>query len=265
MSFSTSPSPVIGVFDSGLGGLTVVKALACRAPGIPLVYFGDTARFPYGTKSAETIVRYSKENTAFLLKQGAEIIVVACNTASAVALNHLQAAFSVPVYGVIDPAAQKAVEMTKTGRIGVIGTRRTIKSKSYTKAIIGLLPEAQVTAVACPLLVSLIEEGCPSQEAQRLLLREYLRPMKRDCIDTLLLGCTHYPLMEEMIQEEMGADVSIVDPAKTCAALIAPTIPAEKGAASDYRFFASDDASRFKAIGEAFLGMKMGKVLTVSV
>ena len=264
MNISTENHPIIGVFDSGLGGLTVVKALSTMSPGIPLIYYGDTARFPYGTKSAETVIRYAIENTEFLIKQGAQIIVVACNTATAVALEQLQSRFSIPVYGVIDPAAKYAATISKTGNIGVIGTSRTIKTKSYTKAILKLLPNAHVTAVACPLLVSLIEEGSPSKEAERLLVHEYLLPLKKNNIDTLLLGCTHYPLLESLIREEMGPGVAIVDPAKTCAELIAASLPSQQTSSSSaYRFFASDDAGRFKDVGEAFLGMKMGKVGTV--
>lgn len=254
-------TPVIGIFDSGLGGLTVVKALRERSPDLSLVYFGDTARFPYGTKSAATIIRYAIENTSFLIDQGAQIIIVACNTATAVALPPLQSLFSIPIFGVIDPAARRAVEMTKTGNIGVIGTSRTIKTRSYTTAILSLLPQAHVTAVACPLLVSVIEDGSPSEEIKRLIIREYLRPLKRKNIDTLLLGCTHYPLVESLIREELGDRVTIVDPAQTCAEIIvAKHLYPNSTTPPSYRFFASDDAIRFRAIGEAFLGMKIGKV-----
>lgn len=258
--------PVIGVFDSGLGGLSVVKALSELSPGLSVVYFGDTARFPYGTKSAETIIRYACENTAFLLEQGAQEIIVACNTATATALDTLRQKFSVPIFGVIEPAAQKAVELTKTGRIGVIGTTRTIKTQSYTRSITSLLPTAHVTAVACPLLVSLVEEDCPSEEAKRLLIRSYLQPLKHAKIDTLLLGCTHYPLLGSIIQEEIGEEVVIVDPASSCANVVASSLAASPlTGPSEYRFFASDDASRFQDIGEAFLGIKISTVLTSRV
>ena len=220
MKEKASSTPVIGVFDSGIGGLTVVKALIEKTHSLSLVYLGDTARFPYGTKSAATIVRYAIENTSFLIDQGAQIIIVACNTATAVALPCLQSLFSIPVYGVIEPAALRAVKLTKNGNIGVIGTNRTIKTRSYTKAILRLLPEAQVTALACPLLVSLIEDGCPTVEIKKLIVREYLRPLLGKNIDTLLLGCTHYPLIESLIQEELGNAVTIVDPAKTCAEIV---------------------------------------------
>jgi glutamate racemase len=261
LGIKTNAPYVIGVFDSGLGGLTVVKALTEKSPELSLVYFGDTARFPYGTKSAETVIKYAIENTSFLLSQGAHAIVVACNTATAVALTRLQNLFSCPVYGVIEPAARRAVEETKTGSIGVIGTRRTIQTQSYTHAIHRLLPEARVTALACPLLVSLIEEGCPSEEIRRLVVREYLIPLKQQNIDTLLLGCTHYPLIQSLIQEEMGNSVAIVDPAQACAEVVAASLPQHRRASlSELRFFASDDTSRFKTVGEAFLGVQIEKV-----
>lgn len=259
---SISP-PIIGVFDSGLGGLTVVKALIEKAPELSLIYFGDTARFPYGTKSAETVVTYAVENTSFLIDQGATVIVVACNTATAVALPYLQSYFSVPVYGVIEPAAARAAAVTKSGQIGVIGTSRTIKSQSYTQAILRHLPKARVTALACPLLVSLIEDGAPSEDIKRLIVREYLRPLQHLSIDTLLLGCTHYPLIETAITEELGPDVAIVDPAQTCAEIVASTLSLHgyEDRQPTHQFFVSDDTARFTAVGEAFLGIPMGTVL----
>jgi glutamate racemase len=254
-------SPIIGIFDSGLGGLTVVKALIEKNPSLSLVYFGDTARFPYGTKSADTIIRYALENTSFLIEKGAQSIIIACNTATAVALPYLQSHFSIPIYGVIEPAAQRAVELSPTGHIGVIGTSRTIKTRSYTKTILTLRPDATVTARACPLLVSLIEEGAPSEEIKKLIVREYLLPLRQKKIDTLLLGCTHYPLVESLIKEELGPEVLIVDPAKTCAEIVSAKLPPQHNALPpSYQFFASDDTARFRAIGEAFLGMKIGKV-----
>ena len=250
--------PVVGVFDSGLGGLTVVKALLAQAPGLPIVYFGDTARFPYGNKSAETIVRYAHENARFLISQGAQVIVIACNTATATALSSLQNALPIPVFGVIEPASKEAVRRTSSGRIGVIATTRTIKTQSYTNAILRYLPEANVTAVACPLLVSMIEDGCPSDEAKRLVVREYLRPMKESRVDTLLLGCTHYPLIDSFIREEMGPQVAIIDSAQSCAALVATRFLLLRFLAQPrHRFFASDDTERFQAIGEGILGVKI--------
>jgi glutamate racemase len=254
----------IGIFDSGLGGLSVVKALSLQVQGTAFIYFGDTARFPYGTKSAETITKYSIENTKFLIDQGAKIIVVACNTATSVALPSLSSIFSIPIFGVIDSAAKKAASVTKNGRIGVIGTTRTIKTQSYKTAIQKLLPNASVTSVACPLLVSMIEEGCPSKEAERLVVQEYLRSIKKQNVDTLLLGCTHYPHMRDLLQEEMGDTVTIVDPAESVSEAVSAALPSQQiDKKNSFTFFASDDTSRFKKVGEAFLGMKMGPVKIV--
>ena len=250
--------PVVGVFDSGLGGLTVVKALLARSPGLPIVYFGDTARFPYGTKSAETIIKYAHENARFLIDQGAQVIVIACNTATATALSSLQNALPIPVFGVIEPASKEAARRTSSGRIGVIATTRTIKTQSYTNSILRYLPEANITAIACPLLVSMIEDDCPSDEAKRLVVREYLRPLKENRVDTLLLGCTHYPLLDPLIREEMGPQVAIIDSAQSCATLVAASLSTSSVSAHpQHRFFVSDDTERFQTIGESILGTKI--------
>lgn len=253
----------IGVFDSGLGGLSVIKALSQAIQGASFIYFGDTARFPYGTKSAETITRYSIENTQFLINQGAKAIVIACNTATSVALPYLCTQFSVPIFGVINPAAKKAISVTKNGSIGVIGTTRTIKTNSYKTALLKLLPQASIISVACPLLVSIIEEGCPSKDAERLIIREYLRPIKDNHIDTLLLGCTHYSHMRDLLQEELGNTVTIIDPAESCAEEVSAAFSPCHSKERQFRFFASDDQTRFKEAGETFLGMKMGSVKIV--
>lgn len=241
----------VGIFDSGLGGLSVVRAIAQRLPTLSLVYFGDTARFPYGTKSAEIVARYASENAAFLVAQGAGAIVIACNTATSVALTHLQKNCSVPVYGVIEPAAIQATRVSRFGRIGVIGTARTVATKSYSQAIHRIRPEASVTELATPLLVSAIEDGCPSEEILRLLVREYLRPLSH--VDTLLLGCTHYALIEPLIQDVVGNDVVIIDPALCCAEVMAQAMLCPSADKPTYTFFASDDPTRFKAVGEMFL------------
>lgn len=259
--------PVIGVYDSGVGGLTVMKSLAATLPGVSFVYFGDTARYPYGPKGEATITRYAIESTGFLLEQGADVVVVACNTATAVALERLHTSFSTPMIGVITPAAQEAVSVTKNGKIGVVGTTRTVKTKSHEIAIKSLLPDAQVVAVACPLFVPVVEEGCPNDLILRYLVKEYLAPLKQQQIDTLLLGCTHYPIIESAIREEMGPSVSIVDPADACALAVAAALPqsCRRGVARrSFQFFVSDDPERFALIGETFLGMKMGTVQCVS-
>lgn len=207
----------IGVFDSGIGGLTVVGALRRLLPDESIIYLGDTARVPYGGKSATTVQRYAREITAMLVREGAKAVIVACNTASAVALQSLQEAFEVPVSGVIFPGAQAAIAATRTGRIGVIGTRATIKSGAYEKALHSMNPEIRVISKPCPLLVPLIEEGwleCPVTDS---VIQHYLEPLLAEGVDTLVLGCTHYPLLRNAIARVAGDGVTLVDSAHNCA------------------------------------------------
>ena len=201
----------IGVFDSGIGGLTVLKALTAALPGEDFIYLGDTARLPYGTKSNEVIVRYSKENTGFLLAKGIKMLVVACNTSSAVALDAIASETMVPVIGVIEPGARAAAKASRIGKIGVIGTEATIASGAYTRAIQRLSPRAEIYTRACPLLVPLAEEGWTDNAVAELTVAHYLESLKQSGIDTLLLGCTHYPLLREMFAKILGARVKIVD------------------------------------------------------
>jgi len=221
-----SSSP-IGVFDSGIGGLTVVAALRRTLPSEKILYVGDTARVPYGGKSPETVTRYSKEIADVLVSEGAKMVVVACNTASALAVPSLSLSYPVPLVGVIEPGAAAAVLATRNGRIGVIGTKATVTSDAYGKAIRALNPEIIVTAVACPLLVPLIEEGLFEDEITRTMVRRYLEPLLRAGIDTLVLGCTHYPLLKRVIARICGKQVTLVDSAENCAlavrALLAPS------------------------------------------
>lgn len=212
----SSPSP-IGVFDSGIGGLTVVAALRELLPAESIFYIGDTARVPYGGKSRRTVERYSVEIGGLLLAEEAKIIVVACNTASALAVPRMQEIFNVPVQGVIAPGAEAAVRASRTRRIGVIGTRATISSGAYEHAIRRLDPAAGVFSAACPLLVPLIEEGLFEDPITDQVLARYLAPLLAESIDTLVLGCTHYPLLREAIARAAGPDVSLVDSAKNCA------------------------------------------------
>ena len=207
----------IGVFDSGIGGLTVVSALRRLLPRESIYYLGDTARVPYGGKSASTVQRYSLEIAALLLGENAKTIVVACNTASAVALPALIEGLPVPVTGVIAPGAAAATVATRNGHIGVIGTRATIKSGAYERALRALNPEIRVTARACPLLVPLIEEGWLESEITDDVLMHYLQPLLDDGIDTLVLGCTHYPLLRAAIGRLLGDAVTLVDSAENCA------------------------------------------------
>jgi glutamate racemase len=207
----------IGVFDSGIGGLTVVRALREVLPNERIFYLGDTARLPYGGKSAATVERYSREITALLLEENCKAIVVACNTASALALSALEKELPVPAIGVIRPGAEAAIAATRNGHIGVIGTRATIQSGAYERAIAALDPALQVTTRACPLFVPLIEEGWLENAITEQVVRQYLEPLLADGIDTLVLGCTHYPLLRAAIARFVGNEITLVDSAQNCA------------------------------------------------
>ena len=248
----------IGVFDSGLGGLTVAHAIMRQLPGESIVYFGDTARVPYGPKSPETVRRYSHEIAAFLLEQGVKAIVVACNTATAHALPMLEAELPVPVIGVVGPGARAAVQGSRNGHIGVIGTEGTIRSGAYVRAIHAESPNAKVTALACPLFVPLVEEGWTNHDATWVIAKEYLAPLLRDDIDTLVLGCTHYPLLKTIIGEIVGRDVRLIDSAEETAAdtrrMLSDNDILGTKTEGHYRFVASDDPSQFLELGQRFFG-----------
>lgn len=202
---------MIGIFDSGIGGLTVVKAITERIPGYDIIYFGDTARAPYGNKSPETVIEYAVQDMTFLLNNGAKIIVMACNTASSVAFDIIEKRFEVPVFEVITPAVEFALEFSRKTAIGVIGTRATVKSGIYEKKIKVLNPDARVYSVACPLLVPLVEEGWIDRPETAMIVKKYLHPLKVRQIDTLILGCTHYPLLKHVIQRKIGKRINIID------------------------------------------------------
>jgi glutamate racemase len=214
----------IGVFDSGIGGLTVVRALRDLLPHEDIFYIGDTARLPYGGKSKSTIERYSIEISGLLLAENAKMIVVACNTSSSLAIWKLQEILKVPVVGVIAPGARAAVKETRIGHVGVIGTRSTIKSEAYERAIQALNPAVRVTSQACPLLVPLVEEAWLVDKVTREVLHRYLDPVVGAGIDTLVLGCTHYPLLAPLIQEVCGPEVLLVDSARNCAVAVKQTL-----------------------------------------
>lgn len=214
---STLSRSPIGVFDSGIGGLTVVAALKRTLPGVGILYLGDTARVPYGGKSPETVTRYSREIISILESEGASLIVAACNTASALAVPELAPASPLPLIGVITPGAEAAVRATRSGRIGVIGTKATVGSGAYRKGIHALNPDLEVIAVPCPLLVPLIEEGLLEDSVTETILRRYLEPMLEQGIDTLVLGCTHYPLVKGLVGGICGPEVALVDSAENCA------------------------------------------------
>lgn len=255
----------IGVFDSGLGGLTVVKALVEDLPSESIIYFGDTARVPYGTKSKSTIVKFSLENVEFLLRHDVKCIVIACNTASSWALPTLRKYFKVPIIGVIRPGALAAVRQTKNRRIGVIGTTATIKSRAYEMAIHRIDPTIKVFSHSCPLFVPLVEEGWLNSAITHTIAREYLEPLRRQRIDTLILGCTHYPLLAGAIQRVLGPQVTLVDSAKQTAIEVRGVLMGNDTVSMRmdrprYRFFVTDEPTHFSQIGQRFLGQMVGTV-----
>jgi len=255
---AAGPAPRIGIFDSGVGGLTVQRAILAALPGADTLYLGDTARVPYGTKSAETVTQYSLRNARFLLEAGIDLLVVACNTASAVALPALRDALPVPVLGVVEPGARAAAAATRGGRIGVIGTPGTVASGAYQAALRAARPGAEVVAQACPLFVPLAEEGWtdPADEVVRGVARRYLAPLREAGVDTLVLGCTHYPLLKAAIAAELPG-VALVDSAEVVAAEVAGRLGAAGAAAGGqgvHRFFVTDAPARFLAVAGRFLG-----------
>jgi len=258
-------SGAIGIFDSGMGGLTVLAQIAARLPGESVVYLGDTARVPYGTKSAETIVRYARACAEVLLERGIKLLVAACNTACACALPALQESLDVPVIGVIGPGARAAVQRTRSGRIGIIGTAATVASGAYPAAIAALMPRARVASQACPLFVPLAEEGWVEGEVPALVARRYLEGLRGAGIDTLVLGCTHYPLLKPVIGAAMGESVTLVDSAEETAVAVEEALTrfglrAPAGAAARRTFMVSDGPENFARIGKRFLGGDLGGV-----
>ncbi|HEY6871365.1 MAG TPA: glutamate racemase [Geobacteraceae bacterium] len=260
----------IGIFDSGVGGLTVLKEIARALPQEDTIYFGDTARFPYGTKSPETIVRYSLEIASFLVKRDIKLLVVACNTASAVSLEALQAHLSIPVVGVIEPGARRAVSATRSGKVGVIGTEGTIRSSAYAKAIKRLNPDVEVITRACPLFVPLAEEGWVDNEVARLTARIYLQGLREEGVDTLVLGCTHYPILKGIVAEVMGEGVRLVDSGEETARTVAEILrgkgllrpSTEKG---NHHYYVTDVPAGFVRVGNRLLGGRLGDVYQVSL
>ena len=258
----------LGVFDSGIGGLTVARAVFERLPHESVVYFGDTARVPYGPKSPDTVRRYSGEILAYLLARGVKSLVVACNTISAQALDFLRERSPVPLVGVIEPGARAAVQGTRSGRIGVIGTAGTIASGAYERAIKQLRPDAAVCAQACPLFVLLVEEGWFDHSATELIARQYLAPLERAAVDVLVLGCTHYPLMKPLLARVLGPAVTLVDSAEETAKAVADDLTrrgltAPPNHRPTHRFVVSDDEPHFRKVGARFLGEKLQHVEVV--
>lgn len=261
----------IGVFDSGVGGLTVVKEIMEQLPGEAMIYFGDTARVPYGSKSEETVVRYSAQIIKFLLAKGAKTIVIACNTASAVALEKMKQEFEVPILGVVKPGAKAAAEVTKNGKIGVIGTEATIRSGIYNEFLRKTDPHVTVYGKACPLFVPLAEEGWVGEdEITEQVARRYLSGLTAQEIDTLVLGCTHYPLLRSVIQKVVGDKVQLVNPAVETARELKylleendllnertrageAYVVADKRSLPQHEFFVSDRAEKFKQFAASIL------------
>lgn len=259
----------IGIFDSGIGGLTVLKAVEEALPRENLTYLGDTARVPYGNKSRETITRYSVENTQFLMKGGVKAVVVACNTASALALSELQKQFSIPIIGVIEPGAAAAVAATRSGEVGIIGTEATIASSSYTKAIQVLNPKIKSWGLACPLFVPLAEEGWIQDEVTEAVARKYLAPFLKTPIDTLILGCTHYPILKKMISKVMGEKVTLVDSAEQTAFALKKLLEENnlrrnESSPRHETLFVTDSPARFKEVGRNFLNRSLEGVTLVN-
>ena len=260
----------IGVFDSGIGGLTVAAALRELLPGEEIFYVGDTARVPYGGKSPATIERYGIEIAGMLLAEGAKLIVVACNTASALAVPRLQELLRVPVIGVIEPGASAAVAATKSGHVGVIGTRATVHSKAYEKAIHAIDSTIKVRVQACPLLVPLIEEGWLEDPVTDQIIQRYLHPMVRSGIDTLVLGCTHYPLLSKALSRYVGSGITLVDSARNCAAnvkavLQTMSLSAPKTRPGGLKVALTDPSGSFLRVAEQALGLNVGDVELRSV
>lgn len=260
----------VGIFDSGVGGLTVLRELTRVIPQEDTIYFGDTARVPYGTKSPETVTRYAHEITSFLIRRDIKLLVVACNTVSAVALPSLKRHFPIPVVGVIEPGARRAVEVSRSGRIGVIGTSGTIRSSAYTRAIKRLNPRAEVLTRACPLFVPLAEEGWVDNQVARLTAQTYLQELKDAGIDTLVLGCTHYPLLKPVIAEVMGSGVTLVDSAAETALTVAGILGQKKmlrpaAEVGNHHYYVSDIPAGFIRVGNRFLGGRLGDVYQVNL
>lgn len=254
---------MIGIFDSGLGGLTVVREILTRLKGLKIIYFGDTARTPYGTKSAETVTKYAIENTRFLLKKGAKIIVIACHTASSTAFDTLKNLFpDVPFFEVVTPSMKKALQLTRNKRIGLIATRTTVESRIYDKLFNEVDPQVKLFSQPAPLLVPLIEEGWLKKPETRKIVKKYLIPLKMKNIDTLILGCTHYPIIKKLIQEKAGKRIKLVDPSEEVAISIESYLSQHPNLKDDLtsnglEIFVSDLTPYFGKIAQMFLGVKV--------
>jgi glutamate racemase len=266
----TDKQKPIGVFDSGIGGLTVVKRLSSTLPNESIVYFGDTARVPYGSKSNSTVIEYSTQNTKFLLQKNIKALVVACNTASSIAIPDLKKMFDIPIIGMIEPGSMMALEKSKSNKIGVIGTRATVGNLAYSKEIKKLNGAAQVIEKPCPLFVPLAEEGWIKHQATFEIAEEYLKELREIGIDTLVLGCTHYPILSEVIQQVVGKNVELIDSGVASSEVIKTKLE-KLNLLSDLNnpgvqeFYVSDIPTKFKEVAELFLGREIDHVHKVDL
>lgn len=259
----------IGIFDSGVGGLTVAKEIYQALPDESTVYLGDTARVPYGTRSKETVVRFATQDARFLVEREVKAIIIACNTASALAKDELKRLIDLPLFNVIEPAVLEAYKVTRNGRIGVIGTAGTIGSGAHERLLKTIDRKITVTAIACPLLVPLVEDGRWEGPLIELVIAEYLKPMREAGIDTLILGCTHYPLLKDVIVDYLYEQVKIVDPGAAVAKEVAQELEkrglATEGKRAKHEFFVTDDSESFRKIAEQFLGEPIEKLQKVNL
>ncbi len=260
----------VGLFDSGVGGLTVAAEVFRQLPNENEIYFGDVGRTPYGPRSKDIIIQFARQDVAFLVEQNVKFIIVACNSVSAAALETVAAENEVEMLGVIEPGARAAVEITKNGKIGIIGTNATIGADSYSKAIHRIDTKIKVFSLACPLFVPLAEEGYVDTEATRLIAEDYLSPLRENGIDTLILGCTHYPLLKRVIQEVVGDNVKLIDSATATARearkyLESKELLREDGPEVAHKFYVSDVPDKFAAVAERFLGRQVNNIIRVDI
>jgi glutamate racemase len=257
----------IGIFDSGVGGLTVLHAVLGAVPNEHLIYLGDTGRYPYGSRSPEIVTRYALESADFLVERNLKLLVIACNTATAAALETLRAHVSVPVIGVVEPGARAAVRATRNGRVGVIGTEAVIASGAYTRSLRAHAPHLELFTRPCPLFVPLAEEGWTEGPVARNVAETYLSSLARSGIDTLILGCTHYPLLKPLITEVMGPSVTLVDSAEETAREVAARLEADgivrANGPGSTSFFVTDAPDRFARIGQRFLGARVESAVRI--
>ena len=269
MNFMEREKP-LGIFDSGIGGLTVVKRITSILPLENIVYFGDTARVPYGSKSNSTVIEYSIQDTKFLLSKNVKLIVVACNTVSSVALKELRNRFDITFVGMIEPGAMMAIESTRNGKVGVIGTSATINNKAYSGEINKLDPKIQVYEKACPLFVSLAEEGWIDHKATHLIAQEYLKELKEQKVDTIVLGCTHYPILSGVIQDVMGENVIMIDSGIAAAKVVLKELDRmnlhrNSNSPGTQDYYVSDIPQKFKEISKIFMGRNLDQIKKVDL